>query len=476
VNKRRGPFLILGLLTTAVFMILGFQNCSNDAGFIADPSVAQPFSNQTPPRIAGNENVVIQINQEPGNSTIDDPSSVVDFQVTSPAPGTTITDVTCTLDGVDIPCDATDTIVIDNTELGVGTHTFVIEGTNSDGETATETITFTIFNGITKITKDIDVSSNRDQADIIINIDNSGSMRSKQANMAARVSTFMDKFKNSDYRIMVITTMTGLEFLENKTNLDYAHGRALQYGDGSYCLTPAKSLAENQQLLGETVQRPETGEDSTGHERPMYTTRLMVERYLQAGSPESSCLRPGVAKHVIIISDEDETISWEDDGPDGIREGDPVENLQFSDANNLLSYMADKFPSSAFIAHSIIVNPYAEAAEIQACLNSRIGEQRGGVYIGTRLGALSLMTGGNIGNICASDYGSQLVDIGQIISDSSKIYPLGCIAVDNARESSTVTQGGLPFELTGYSFRGSNIVFDQNLAEGTYQLTYFCYQ
>ena len=251
---------VVAALASLFVLILSFQNCSNDASFNANPNVARPFSNIGAPRVGGNEHVIIQINEYPTNTTIESSETVVDFEVRSP--NGEITDVRCFLDDEEIDCDPTDTVVI--TDLDLGTHTFTIEGENSNGETASETITWTIFETIVKVTTDFTVTGKSNAADILIVVDNSGSMNPEQKNMADRVSNLMDRFANLDYRISVITTDPSPKAGSN-SNRDNIDGQMLEFPDGSYCIKPSLAASQAQAYLSQTIQRPQS--EGSGVER-----------------------------------------------------------------------------------------------------------------------------------------------------------------------------------------------------------------
>ncbi len=201
--------------------------------------------------------------------------------------------------------------------------------------------------------------------------------------------------------------------------------------------------------------------EGNGWERGIFTTFRSMERFAQSGSPESSCLRPNVAKHVVLISDEDETLTD--------NAGNPLQQIIKSDGNQLRAFVRDVFGDVVFKFHSIIVNPYN--SEGQACLATH------GAAPGILYGSLSRATGGVIGSICAPDYGAQLGQIGQTISNSALTYPLGCVAVaNNGQMGSVVNLANNQPVNTAYAFNGDKIEFAQALGAGSYRVSHFCYQ
>lgn len=473
------PFVI-GLGFAALFV---FQNCSRDVGFNSRPSAERPDNDAsgTPGIIVGgNSDVVIKFNEVPKDTVPDPtkPTQVVDYEVTTP--NGTIVDIECTLNGRPIDCDPVDQIPLPNGPAG-STNTFVITVTPSNGPPVTETITWTVRNIIT-LTKDLNVNVVGDKVDIVINVDNSGSMEYEQKSMAGRISTLMDKFKDLDYFISVTTTSPIGNSVIWKPSLNYVDGKFVPLASNVHCIKKGvQSLTQAQTMLrnsvvrdlylrdenGEEMINPNTGNpypEGNGWERGIFTTYRAFERYKVAGSPESGCLRPNVPKHVILISDENETLT------DGANPPRNLPDVNKSNGSNLRSFVASTFGAdTVFKFHSIIVNPYS--TEGAQCLASH------GARIGTDYGALSRATGGAIGSVCATDYAGQLGQIGELISNSSLSYTLNCVTVLKDGKKGTVVNlaNNQPVNVA-YTFNGDKVEFAKLLNSGTYRVTYHCYQ
>lgn len=448
-------------------------------------------TNPNGPLTGGNSDVIIRINEVPGDTTADNGNTVIDFDVT--APGGSITDVVCQHNGQVMTngCGPNGNVVIPNTE---GEHTFTIIGTDDQGNTAVETVTWVIYNpnNLVERTKNIVVNEVNEKVDIIINVDNSGSMVYEQTSMANRISSFMSRFQHLDYHIAVTTT-SPLGGVWSMPHLDYTDGRFVNLGGGQHCIKKSdykNNIAQAQTLLQQNVVRDLYLRDNSGNavpiyngapcnpnvaanddsqisfcqpegngwERGIFTTYRAFERANVNGSNEAECMRDGVPKHVILISDERETLTDND--------GVPLNDQNKSNPTSIRNLVRNVFGSDTlFKFHSIIVNPYSSEGE--ACLASH------GAKSGVEYANLSLATGGVIGSVCAADYGSQLGQIGQTISDSNLTYPLDCIPVEHngSRGSVTNVPGG-----TTWSFNGDKVEFSQLLPQGTYTVKYFCLQ
>lgn len=452
-------------------MVLSFQNCSNDANFSQDQTReidTGPFGTNGG---GGADEVPIDVRERPSDRHVNDGSPVVDYDVL--VPDEEVVEVVCRLNGVIVECDPEDRIVIDNQQDGE--NTFTIEVTTTDGRTGSETITWTVYDDddIVKKEKTFEVTTIGEEVDIIVNIDNSGSMRYEQESMASRVADLMAPFKDLKYHIAVTTTSPIGSATIWKASLNYVDGKFVPLKDGSYCIkSETHDYATSQELLSDAVVRDlylrdENGNqvpdgkggfhpEGNGWERGIFTTYRAFERVV-AGQQGEACLRAGVPKHVILISDEDETLSSD------INVSLP--NPEKSVGANLVNYVASAFGSDTlFKFHSIIVVP--GTSEGTSCLNGHGGR------FGSEYYDLSQDTGGDIGTVCATNYASQLGKIGESILNSSRSQQLECQALDNLGGVEKISPAG---NLNaGYQFNADKVEFDGDLNPGTYKVTYYC--
>src|SRR5690606_34653408 len=91
------------------------------------------------------------------------------------------------------------------------------------------------------------------KVDVLIVIDNSGSMEYEQRNMAQRVRNFISILRGLDWQIGVTTT--------DPRNVTLGDGRLVPiHGTkNQYIFDSAMDEDQAQNLLGLTLQRPETG-------------------------------------------------------------------------------------------------------------------------------------------------------------------------------------------------------------------------
>lgn len=454
--------IIFFIFAVSASTMLLFQNCGNKR-FGVDPT--NPIPNNPNGYVGGNSDIKIVINEYPINA-VRTQTQYVDFRVIPVS--STLKDVICKLDNTEIPCDDVDRIELK--DLSAGAHTFEIYAINNNDKTASEVISWTAYNAIITKTKDIPISATR-TADIIINVDNSYSMADIQTNMASRISNLLNKISALDsYRISVITTDWYNSIPSHAT---YTDGRFDRFSNNTYCLTKGVSNAAS--ILGNLVQREESLDPDNagnGYERGIYTTYRAFERYKTAGSNEANCLRQNVPKHVILISDENESV-YEEDNMGNLLTHKPLYNQYKSNGDNLISFAAQTFGTSSFTFHSIIINPYTTEGE--TCLKNKQKHVASSKY-GTEFAKLSQKTNGVIGSVCASDYSTSLSVIGDSIIRPEKIYGLDCVAASQGGSYGSVKRVSNNQAITSYTINGNKIEFTTDLPNDTYRVTYYCYE
>jgi hypothetical protein len=276
--------------------------------------------------------------------------------------------------------------------------------------------------------------------DILIVNDNSGSMSYEQRKMADRFPDFLSAMENLDYRIAMITTDVSSAYSSTPAGIKNLPGPYNGYGalqDGNLIEFSSglkyisRSTPGKESLFRNTIQRSETlhcensgyRECPSGDERGIFAANLVLDR------TASQFMRPLAHLAVIILSDEDErglsdSRSVQSSDDERLRQMYPLENYDLPET--FVSKVRQKFPEKTFSVHSIIVKPGDTSCRIA---QSSQGDFVRGVE-GYSYARLSQLTGGVIGTICASDYGSQLREIGyalqgQVSSVAFLCRPLG---------------------------------------------------
>lgn len=289
--------------------------------------------------------------------------------------------------------------------------------------------------------------------DILIVNDNSGSMSFEQNKMATAFSGFLSSINNLDYRIAMTTTDVSdmRQRIGTLTNLGYnppgpyngngalQDGRLIDFGSGQKYLSRTTSNKEN--LFNNTVKRPETAQcESSGFSQcPSGDERGIVAAGLSIKNHVSSFARPTAHLAVIILADEDErgvskynpcnySGSADKQNCEAIKTSYPFESADEPQA--MVDTFRSLYPNKTMSVHSIIVRP----GDI-ACRNAQTGQVAAPMPVlgqeGYAYARLTSLTGGVLGNICESNYTSQLQNIGYTIGEQVTSLPFRCRPVDD---------------------------------------------
>lgn len=356
--------------------------------------------------------------------------------------------------------------------------------------------------------------------DILVVNDNSGSMSFEQNHMAERFGTFLQALEQRqiDYRIAITTTdvsdnnpSSSLYNPPRAINKNGAlqDGKLIAYADGSFYLTPA--TANKQSLFEQAVKRSETlqcesflktnqfgtGAFQTGYkencpsgnERGIFAINQVIK------NNPNGFVRANSHLAVVVLSDEDEVSGlYQSDSGFNTYKLD-TEDMPHSVIDNAKKYLG----SNTISVHSILVYPgvlisgntptVAEnisrtvlvntkpitsalfSGGDTACLNSQNNQTptiNGGM--GYLYSLLSKMTGGTEGNICSSDYGAQLYDIGMNASSHVNEIKLACAQPKDLKVVLDANNTGAQ-----YSVNSDVLKFDRDLFPGSkIQLSYLC--
>jgi hypothetical protein len=358
-------------------------------------------------------------------------------------PGTSpLHSIECLVDKQPIACKLEgDTLTL--TATVAGEHYLQVTVTDENNLQDSDTISWSLYDKFEKVKTPLVVAKEDAQADVLFVIDNSKSMRAEQANMADRISDFIERVKGLDWKIAIVTTDT-----VNKTNGD---GRFLKFPNGAYSLTSALDDKTAKSYFGKTIQ---TGVNGDYLEQGIKTTYRAIERYISPketlDQQNKNFFRKQAALSVIVISDENESgKTSKNQGPE------------------LLSLVQKTWGAKKlFKFHSIITRPGDTA-----CLKKNLDRTEGFAYA-----ELTALTGGVLGDICAADYGNQLTVIGQDVANTQNTYELSCSPKD-------INNDGIPdvrvyavsnVTIPSFQINGKQIVFSSAPVAGSYSIEYFC--
>lgn len=304
-------------------------------------------------------------------------------------------------------------------------------------------------------------STLNNKVDVLVVIDNSGSMATEQKNMADRFSTFIDQLNGFDWQVGIVTT-------DVSSDNSLKDGRLVAFADypKQYIFSSSMDPVLVKEQFGKTIQRSESG---SGDEQGIKATYRTLERALaplqgsNVNQPNRDLIRNDALLVVLLVTDSNET------PPGGQSElrNSPTE---------LFKFVRSSWGSKKNIIFNAIIVQIGDSA----CLKVNGNEAYGYEY--TKLASL---TGGMTGTVCASDYGSQLSLIGEKTVDQFNALQLDCAPVDSDKDgirdlalyykSPTATDWSLiatnDFTLSEAS---SLLQFAQLLKEGSYKADYVC--
>jgi hypothetical protein len=397
------------------------------------------------------------------------------FTVTDSPAG--VKSVVCTLNDVAEACTAKTEKRL--TGLAAKSYVFKVVATDNVGNVSTDVQNFRVSNALVSQIQDVNVSLSK-KVDILMVIDNSGSMAKEQLNMAERFKTFIDQLNGLDWQIAIVTTD-----VSTTKPLFIRQGRLVPMvgapAANAYVLNSKMDPALVRTVFGNTIQRPvwevKGGTDpegveweaASGAERGIAASVQAINRAFDDSQPENlknkDFFRADSALAILVITDAKETGNDKTDTPD---------------------YLIDLVQKSwngtrPFAFHSIVVpTQYTRLGDAvydksDPCKGKREDEaQDGTVYIN-----LSKKTGGIVGDVCADDYGSQLTNMGKGTAELIRSVTLKCKPADLnkdgiANDIDVATANGSP--VGGFKIDGLKVTFDTALPPGLNKLRYSCYE
>jgi hypothetical protein len=388
---------------------------------------------------------------EPNMGILDNPEigfTVVDTH-------STVSNVLCGFQGQTASCPVTHSVVY--RDLTVGSYVYVVTAVDSLGNSSTNSVSFQVKNNLRQISQNINVTVNN-KADILVVIDNSGSMNKEQQNMAQRFSTFIDQLDNLDWRVAIVTT-------DMAQNADKKDGRFLKFNNTAlksatdvYFIHSGMDKAAAKAAFAATIQRPAS--EGSGHEQGIAASLRAIRRSqdpatVLASAPNRAFFRSDAVLSTVVITDANET-----------------NNLGTQDQNRpqfWFDSIRALWPTKPFSFHSIIVK-----SGDSACLSVNGNESYGVSYE-----QLSNLTGGIIGSVCANDYGTQLASMGQSVANLRRTVNLNCVPL-NQNKNGTLLDDILVTLQSGntvpaVSVSGQTLTVANDFPTGTHRIDYWCY-
>ena len=251
----------------------------------------------------------------------------------------------------------------------------------------------------------IKTTTKLDKIDILFVMDNSGSMKEEQQAMANQFDSFLGDIIEFDYQIAIITTdWKGgkgqfLTFPNEKTILSNPRNKRTVH-------------SKNISLFQQTISPPHTQNADDEKGLQAVNMALNVE-------DQKPFFRPHSLFIIIFISDEDNSSSKHIESDDYDEDYDEPETL--------FKRISRKHKFSAIVFHSIISDPD------NPCPNQTVGKLYAEISNPSRgiRKKYGNILEGEIGSICAPDYGSQLGKIADY-TVRNRLLPLSCYPLENS--------------------------------------------
>jgi hypothetical protein len=316
--------------------------------------------------------------------------------------------------------------------------------------------------------------------DILFIDDNSGSMFAEQKKMANAFPNFLSQISNLFYHIGIITTDVSASPGNTVSkaangNTAFQDGKLLEFTDEQKNKSGLFVIDRNTPnvagLFRGSIQRDESiACDAHGFsaaycpsddERGIYAANLAIKR------GDKRFFRSGAHLAVVVLSDEDERSQG-----GTVAGSKPLELNDLPDT--LVKNLAALYPTKSMSVHSIITND-------QPCRSQQTQSSPNGIwptlgFIGEQYKLLSapsagLMALGNIitgevGSICAADYGAQLTSIGANIQTNTFGAPKQLACLPDPTTIHVVTSPTGFENQIAYSIDAQNKVVFSNLPIG----------
>lgn len=390
----------------------------------------------------------INIGTQPYSLLYQGDVSEIAFQVTDSGSG--VDTVRCELDSAATNCSDNFSTKILN--LGVGNHSFSIAATDKAGNLSTSRIDWQISNKSREVIQTVDIKR-LTKLDVLVVIDNSGSMKTEHANMASRFGTFLDQLNGVDWQVGIITTdVSGDNLKKDGRLVEFQSSSSSSSGTNQYVISSAMNAQTARTWFASTIQMATNG---SGYEQGIAGSIRAIERTKNSDAisqRNAALFRSDAALAILVVTDADET------NPNGSETQNKPETL--------INLVKNTWSGKPFSFHSIIV-PIDDAV----CKSKDGNESYGRTYA-----SISNLTGGILGTVCATDYGSQLSEIGKSTQQLVSTIALQCAPLDLNNDGKAdvqiTTSNGSP--APSYMVQGMNLKFATELPIGTTTIRYSC--
>jgi hypothetical protein len=345
------------------------------------------------------------------------------------------------------------------------------------------------------------LSNSTEKIDIMLVIDNSGSMGPDRKKLASKFSNFVNLLENSGYswQACYITTDVskngkGLDWLkpDPDNNIRNSISGSLNEFDEmkpSYVLHKNSAQSLNNPSLSvsdifyKSIGRFEHESNGSGAEQGIAS----MSRALDNNSTKD-CFRSDASLAMIVISDEDENScggrcesSWDiassvrglSSYTSQFKGGLIAENMPdalIQKARNKFAALGNE--NHVFVAHSLVIGHKPSANNLQCYIEQ---DEESPAFWGKTYESLSTTSNGIVGNICSADYSLELQTMAQRTIDAVSNITLKCAPIGNVTVNLSPLPSGTTWTVSGNKLNFTpKLNFSNGINNYNLRLTYEC--
>lgn len=323
------------------------------------------------------------------------------------------------------------------------------------------------------------VPANPTKVDLLLVIDDSGSMKPDQLKLAKNLENFATQLESDsalpiDWQMCV--TVTRAQMVKGAMHWGASvnwEGYTPTAGTPQYILKKGTTGLTN--IFTQTINAIGAGVVGSEDERGLKAAFNHFYNGEPGATGASGCYRKGAAVSVILISDEDERSVGGDCSRVKASMKEAASSCQPLEAEDnpvsLLTQSKNIFGQDVKFSFNSIVVADNACEKVQDTTADENGVKSPS-HLGTKYMEMSNLTNGGTGSICDTDFSKNLNLFKDKVTNSMSSLTLECAPVADTLK---VSVNGVAYTSSQYTLVGANLKFDSAIVEGKkLDLTYSC--